>query len=73
MNRWMYLVLILAGVAMIALAVWLDFRDGSPTTTRGDQPIEVVIAGGFGIALLGNGLYRLWKSLKRDNDSRGTK
>ena len=39
---------------------------------KGDQPFEVVLTGGLGIAALGNGLYRFWKSFKnRDQDPKG--
>lgn len=50
MNRGISIIAIVAGVALLALAVWLDFRDGSPTMTKGDQPLEVVVAGGLGLA-----------------------
>lgn len=34
---------------------------------KGDQPFEVVLAGALGIAALGNGLCRFWKSFKNDD------
>lgn len=70
MSRWMSILLIVAGVALLALAAWLDFRDGSPTMQKGDQPLEVVIAGALGLASLGNGLYHLWRRLARDKFDR---
>jgi hypothetical protein len=70
MRKLAYVLFIIVGTAMIILAVWLDTRDGVPTTTRGEQPFEVVLTGGIGIALLGNGVYRLWRDIKRDNEDR---
>lgn len=68
MNRLMWLLLALAGVALVVFAVWLDVHDGSPTMQKGDQPIEVVLTAGLGLAALGNGLYRFFRSFKHDND-----
>jgi hypothetical protein len=34
---------------------------------KGDAPLEVVIAGALGVAALGNGLYRFWRSFKKDD------
>ncbi|MFJ2370895.1 hypothetical protein [Microbacterium sp. NPDC087665] len=68
MNRWLNLLLIIVGVALLALMVWLDVHDGSPTMKMGDQPIEVVLAGALGFAALGNGLYRFCRSFKRHDD-----
>lgn len=70
MSRWLSLLLIVAGVALLSLAVWLDFRDGSPTMQKGDQPFEVVLLGGLGFAALVNGAYRFWRSFRRDDERR---
>lgn len=70
MNRWISILTIVAGVALLALAVWLDFRDGSPTMTKGDQPLEVIVSGGLGLASLGNGLYWLWRSFDHKKSDR---
>lgn len=66
--RWLNLLLFFAGVALMALAYWLDVRDGVPSTRREGQPFEVTVAGGLGIIALGNGLYRFWKSFKSDDE-----
>ncbi|UPL14762.1 hypothetical protein [Microbacterium galbinum] len=68
--RWLNLLLFFAGVALLALAYWLDVRDGVPTLRKGDQPFEVVLTGGLGFAALGSGLYRFWKSFKSDDEQR---
>lgn len=65
MKGWLFLLMAVAGVALIALSVWLDVRDGVPTMRKGDQPFEVVLSGGVGIALLGNGLAGVWRALRR--------
>lgn len=62
---WLWLVAIVVGAGLIALAVWLDVRDGVPTMRRGDQPLEVTAAGGAGIALLCNGVVGAWRAYKR--------
>lgn len=62
---WLLLMAIVAGAGLIALAVWLDVRDGVPTTRKGDQPLEVIAAGGAGIMLLGNGVVGVWRAYKR--------
>lgn len=70
MNRWVSALLIVIGVGLLVLMVWLDWRDGTPTMSKGDQPIEVVITGGLGIAALGNGAYHLWRSITRRGSDR---
>ncbi|MFJ4253524.1 hypothetical protein [Microbacterium sp. NPDC090003] len=65
--RWLNFLLFVAGIALLALSVWLDVRDGVPSMKKGDQPFEVVLTGALGIAALGNGLYRFWKSFKNDD------
>ncbi len=61
-ERWLFAGLVFAGGALIALAIWLDVRDGVPTMRKGDHPWEVVIVGGLGIALLGSGLNAMWRA-----------
>lgn len=65
MKGWLFLLMAVAGAALIALSVWLDVRDGVPTMRKGDQPFEVVLTGGLGVALLGNGLAGGWRALRR--------
>lgn len=65
MKGWLFLLMAVAGAALIALSVWLDVRDGVPTMRKGDQPFEVVLTGGLGVALLGNGLAGVWRALQR--------
>lgn len=67
---WVYLLMLVIGAALIAIGLWLDVRDGVPTTRKGDQPIEVVVALGVGIMLLGGGLVGIWRAYKgwRDLD-----
>jgi hypothetical protein len=69
-HRWLYFCLFIVGVTLFTLCIWLDFRDGSPTMMMGDQPFEVVITGGLGIAALLNGLFGFWKSFKSDDEHR---
>lgn len=71
MNRWISILAIVAGVALLALAVHLDFRDGSPTMRKGDQPLEVVVVGALGLVSLGHGLYWLIRSFRRRKSDRG--
>lgn len=68
MNRWLVPGMIILGVALIALAVWLDVRDGSPTMRMGDQSPEFVLVGGLGIALFGSGVAATWRAFKKWRD-----
>lgn len=65
MKGWLFLLMAVAGAALIAHSVWLDVRDGVPTMRKGDPPFEVVLTGGLGVALLGNGLAGVWQGLRR--------
>lgn len=67
MKGWLFLLMAVAvaGAVLIAVCVWLDVRDGVPTMQKGDQPFEVVLTGGLGMALLGNGVVRAWWVLRR--------
>lgn len=73
MNRWLSPVFALVGACLLALGIWLDFRDGSPTMQRGDQPLEVVVTAGIGLALLISGLIGTWRAFTgrraRERDS----
>jgi len=64
-KGWLFLLMAVAGAALIALSVWLDVHDGIPSKQKGDEPLEVVLSGGVGVALLGNGLVRAWWALRR--------
>ncbi|MFS0912120.1 hypothetical protein AB3M89_10040 [Microbacterium sp. 179-I 3D2 NHS] len=61
---WLYAVAIAVGAILFATGVWLDVRDGMPTTQRGDQPTEVVLTMGLGCALFLSGIGGGVRALK---------
>lgn len=67
---WLYIPTTILGAALIALGIWLDWRDGSPTMSRGDQPLEVVLAGGAGLALFLSGVFGGLRALRVRRASR---
>ncbi|WP_433585478.1 hypothetical protein [Microbacterium hydrocarbonoxydans] len=64
MSRLLSPGLALLGVALLALVIWLDVRDGSPTMQKGTQPWEVVVTEGIGDSLLVSGLIGTWRTFK---------
>lgn len=70
MNRWVDALLIFVGVGLLVLMVWFDWRDGTPTMSKGDQPFEVVLTGGLGLAALGSGVRNVWRGVRRKRSDR---
>ncbi|WP_341956022.1 hypothetical protein [Microbacterium sp. LWH13-1.2] len=61
---WLFPVALVLGALLLALAYWLDARDGVPTMARGDTPPEAVAAGAIGMALFVNGIAGSVRALK---------